>query len=73
MAKIKTSAADIKRAYDKHQDKLTKREKDIVERYYAFNNHVRHTLQEIGNGYGITRERVRQIKFVALIKLGVAK
>lgn len=67
--KTNTDAASVWRAYQKNQDQLSAREQDIIERYYAFNGHFRHTLAEIGEVYAITRERVRQIKFIALKKI----
>ena len=61
-------AKTIKKAYQKNKKLLSKRERDIIERYYGFSG-LRHTLQEIGNIYKITRERVRQIKYVSLGKI----
>lgn len=41
---------------------LTARERTIVEMYYGLNHEEPHTLKQIGEVFGITRERVRQIK-----------
>lgn len=41
---------------------LTDRERTIVEMYYGLNHEEPHTLKQIGEVFGITRERVRQIK-----------
>ena len=48
---------------------LNSREREIVEMYYGFNDHEPSTLKEIGEKFGITRERVRQIKENAINKL----
>lgn len=66
------NAQAVEDAYRLHKDDLTPREQSIIERYYAFGGNLRHTLQEIGNQENLTRERVRQIKFLALKKLGVS-
>jgi transcriptional regulator with XRE-family HTH domain len=41
---------------------LPQRQKDIIEQRFGLKNGERKTLQEIGDNYGITRERVRQIE-----------
>lgn len=71
MAEIE--AEKIERAYKQNKASLTPREKEVIQRYYGIDKHVRHTLNEIGSLYGVTRERVRQIKVEALKKLEVAK
>lgn len=43
-------------------DDLPQRQKDIIEQRFGLKNGRRKTLQAIGQGYGITRERVRQIE-----------
>ena len=40
---------------------LTEREKDFLVMYYGLGNNKEYTLQEIGDKYGLTRERVRQV------------
>ena len=42
--------------------KFTEREKIIIKMYYGIGYKDNYTLQEIGEEFGITRERVRQIK-----------
>jgi RNA polymerase primary sigma factor len=42
--------------------KLNERQKEIICMYFGLFNYERKTLEEIGNFYSITRERVRQIK-----------
>ena len=41
---------------------LPGRQKDVIEQRFGLKNGERKTLQIIGQGYGITRERVRQIE-----------
>jgi RNA polymerase primary sigma factor len=41
---------------------LPEREKDILVCYFGLNGDDPMTLEEIGAKYGLTRERVRQIK-----------
>ena len=48
---------------------LHDRERTIVEMYYGLTNEEPKTLKEIGEKFGITRERVRQIKENAIDKL----
>ena len=48
---------------------LTQRESDVIADYYGLNDHNALTLEEIGDKFGITRERVRQIKEKATRRL----
>ena len=48
---------------------LKNREKKVVEMYYGLNGSVPHTLEEIGIWMDLTRERIRQLRDAALIKL----
>jgi len=48
---------------------LSGRERDIVEMYFGFEDGTLYTLDEIGRRLDLTRERVRQIKNKALLKL----
>ena len=50
-------------------EKLPDREASIVECYFGLNGNNRHTLEEIGEKFDLTRERVRQIKERALRRL----
>tara|TARA_R110000751_G_scaffold160961_3_gene266631 strand:+ start:166 stop:999 length:834 start_codon:yes stop_codon:yes gene_type:complete len=47
---------------------LTVQQKDVLVRYFGM-GHVPHTLEEIALDYKLTRERIRQIKVIALKKL----
>ena len=50
-------------------DTLTPREADIVRLYYGIGDEPTMTLEEIGNAFDLTRERVRQIREKAIRKL----
>lgn len=45
---------------------LNARSRDVVSRRFGLKNGEKETLDSIGKGYGVTRERVRQIEEVAL-------
>ena len=48
---------------------LAPRNRDIISRRFGLKNGKKETLESIGQGYGITRERVRQIEEFALKQL----
>ena len=48
---------------------LSSREIEVLSAYYGLNGHKSLTLEEIGELYGLTRERVRQIKERSLRRL----
>jgi RNA polymerase primary sigma factor len=48
---------------------LSEREKEVISAYYGLNQSNAWTLEEIGEYYGLTRERVRQIKERAIRRL----
>jgi len=50
-------------------ESLTTKEADILKLYFGLDGERAMTLDEIGQRYRITRERVRQIKERALIRL----
>ena len=50
---------------------LNDREKQIIERSFGINGQSEMTLEEIGETFGLTRERVRQIREKAIRKLRV--
>jgi len=48
---------------------LNPREADVIRLYYGLNGNHPMTLEEIGSAFGLTRERVRQIKEKAIRRL----
>ena len=48
---------------------LSQREGDIVRLYFGLSRNQPHTLEEIGEKFGLTRERVRQLKEKAIRRL----
>jgi RNA polymerase primary sigma factor len=48
---------------------LSLREANIVRLYFGLNGLAQHTLEEIGEEFNLTRERVRQIKEKAIKRL----
>ena len=53
--------------------KLTNREKDVIKLRFGLDDDNIMTLEAIGNKYGITRERVRQIEAKAISKIKLNK
>jgi RNA polymerase primary sigma factor len=49
--------------------KLTPREQKILEMRFGLNDGIAHTLEEVGQEFGVTRERIRQIEAKALEKI----
>jgi len=43
-------------------DMLSEKEAEVIRHYYGINDKQPMSLQEIGESFGLTRERVRQIK-----------
>lgn len=48
---------------------LTSREQEVLKARYGFEDGVEKTLEEIGQTFGVTRERIRQIEAKAIRKL----
>jgi len=60
---------DVKDNIDVWLEKLTDKQREVVERRFGIHGHDISTLEEVGNSIGVTRERVRQIQIEALRKL----
>lgn len=48
---------------------LTPREQKILSMRFGLEDHITHTLEEVGKVFGVTRERIRQIEAKALEKI----
>ena len=67
IAIIEALKQDVRKLLD--DCNLTDREKEIINLRFGLDNDEPMTLQDIGEKYHITRERIRQIETLALIKL----
>jgi len=54
-------------------DLLTPREQKILKLRFGLDGEWAHTLEEVGQEFGVTRERIRQIEAKALAKLRKSK
>jgi RNA polymerase primary sigma factor len=50
-------------------EQLSERERKVLELRFGLNDGMSHTLEEVGQEFGVTRERIRQIEAKALRKL----
>ena len=64
-----TSQSMLKEKLDQVLNSLSERERRILEMRFGLRDGCGHTLEEIGNLYSVTRERIRQIEAKALRKL----
>jgi RNA polymerase primary sigma factor len=62
-------SSSLKQEIERSLATLGDREAEILRYYYGLKNYQPHTLEEIGDEFGLTRERVRQIKEKAIKKL----
>jgi len=59
----------LRKEIERALNTLTRREADIIRLYFGLNGKHTHTLEEIGEEFNLTRERVRQIKERAIKRL----
>lgn len=64
-----TVEEDLKENLNKALNTLSPREKEILELRFGFNDNEPKTLEEIGEKYHLTRERIRQIESKAINKI----
>ncbi|MBL7200951.1 MAG: sigma-70 family RNA polymerase sigma factor, partial [Anaerolineae bacterium] len=50
-------------------DQLSRREREVLEMRFGLKDGQSHTLEEVGQAFGVTHERIRQIEAKALRKL----
>jgi len=60
---------DIRRHVVEAMGELTAREERVIRLRYGLNGSDQHTLEQCGEIFGVTRERVRQIEARAILKL----
>ena len=58
--------SDLKRGLAQWLDRLSAKQREVIERRFGLNGHERATLEQVGKDIGLTRERVRQIQVEAL-------
>ncbi len=63
------SESGLKQAIESVLDSLTERESKVLRMRFGIDARTDHTLEEIGNQFEVTRERVRQIEAKAIRKL----
>ena len=63
--KIKSDNAVL----EKCLSKLTLKERHVIEKRFGLGPDLPETLERIGEDFGLTRERIRQIEFIAMRKL----
>jgi RNA polymerase primary sigma factor len=64
-----TSSQLLKEQLNSILDSLNERERAVLEMRFGLKDGEAHTLEEVGQAFGVTRERVRQIESKALRKL----
>ena len=62
-------SSSLRKEIERSLSTLGEREAEILRYYFGLNGNQPHTLEEIGDEFGLTRERVRQIKEKAIKKL----
>lgn len=63
------AAQQLREALDEVLHSLTPRERRVIERRFGWQDGKKYTLQELGQAFGLTRERIRQIEANAFRKL----
>ena len=61
--------SELREDINRNLDKLPKREAEVIIMHYGLDGNEPMTLEEIGKRYGVTRERIRQVKAKAIRRL----
>ena len=64
-----TNESDTKDEIQEVLCTLTPREEEVLKLRFGLHGGTCHTLEEVGNMFGVTRERIRQIETKALRKI----
>jgi len=59
----------LKTELEKIMGELSEREREIIKMRFGLEDEITHTLEEVGQSFGVTRERIRQIEAKTLEKL----
>jgi len=65
--------ASLKKRLMANWQALVPREQEVLSMRFGFDDGVARTLEEVAGKFGLTRERIRQIQAVALLKCEQAK
>lgn len=65
----KTEQRALRETLESLMDELKNREQEVLKARYGFEDGVEKTLEEVGQTFGVTRERIRQIESKAISKL----
>lgn len=60
---------DLRKQIEKLLCTLSSKEAEIIRKRFGIGEEIPHTLEELGQEYGVTRERIRQIEMKAMRKL----
>ncbi|NJD54925.1 MAG: RNA polymerase sigma factor RpoD [Nitrospirae bacterium] len=60
---------DMRKNIDLALASLSPKERDIIKKRFGIGDEVPHTLEDVGNEFEVTRERIRQIEVKAIRKL----
>jgi RNA polymerase primary sigma factor len=60
---------DMRKNIDLALSSLTEKEQEIIKKRFGIGDEVPHTLEDVGNDFDVTRERIRQIEVKAIRKL----